>query len=125
MEIGVLTTYDLRFFPKKARLTLQRLPVPPNELCSTLVRDKTIGVHAPTIHVAVRPWNSVAGHDEHYQVQCARFLAEEVVRRSVRRRRLWNLHIRAWLEGVNEIGEENGVVDEEDWSVDANNVFCT
>lgn len=123
MEIGVLATDDLRLFPKEARLTLHRLPVPPNELCSTFVCDKTIGVHAPTIHVAVGSWNSVASHDEHEQVQGARFLAEEVVRRGVRRRSLWDLIVGAGFEGVDEIGEENGVVDEEYWGVDTDNVF--
>lgn len=123
MEIGILATHDLSLFPQETCFALQRLPAPSDQLCITLVGDKPESVYSPPIHVAIRSRNPVTSHDHHHQVQCARFLAEEVVGGVMRGRSLWDLAVWAWLESMNKIGEEDGIVNEEDWSVDANNVF--
>lgn len=35
-----------------------------------------------------------------------------------------NLAVWAWLESMNEVGEENGIIDEEDRYVDPYDILC-
>ena len=58
-----------------------------------LALDKPVSVYSPPIHVAIRSRNPITSHDHHHQIQCAGFLAEEVVGRIMRGRSLWNLAV--------------------------------
>jgi hypothetical protein len=73
--------------------------------------------------MTVRPRDTISSHNYHEQVQCAGLLAEEVISRIVGCSSLRDLIIWAGLQGMNEIGEKDSVVDKEYWDVDSNNVL--
>jgi hypothetical protein len=79
-------------------------------------------VHAEAVHVPEGSWDAVARHGPEQRVQRARLLAEKVPRRIVSRGGLRNFLIGAGLNRVNQVGEEDGILDEEDWDIVANNV---
>ena len=78
---------------------------------------------SPTIHMTVGSWNSIASHDYHDQVQRTGFLAKEVIGGVVGGSRLRSMAVWHSLESMNKVWEKDGVVDEEDWNIDTNNVF--
>jgi hypothetical protein len=80
-------------------------------------------VDSPAIHVAVRSRNAIAGHNHHDQVQRASLLAKEIIGRIVGCSRLRDLIIRLRLESMNEVREQDGVVDEENWDVNSNDIL--
>lgn len=123
MEIGVFASHGLSLLPQETRLTLQRPLVPFNQLCSALICHEAVRVHSPTIHMTVGSWNSIAGHDYHDQVQRTGFLAKEVIGRVVGGSCLRNMAVWHGLESMNKVWEKDGVVDEEDWNIDTNNIF--
>ena len=80
-------------------------------------------MHSVAIHVAVRSRDAIASHDHHHQVQCASLLTKEIVGRIVGCSGLRDLIIWLGLQSMNEVREEDGVVDKEDWDIDSNNVL--
>ena len=68
------------------------------------------------------PRNSIARHGPEEGMQRRRLLAKEVPGAVVRRRRLGDLIVGPGLDGVDQIGELDGVLDEEDGDVVADNV---
>ena len=66
--------------------------------------------------------NAEASHGPEQGVQSARLGAEEVPRRVVRSGGLGNLIVRARLDRVDEIGELDGILDEEDGHVVSNDI---
>jgi hypothetical protein len=123
MEIGVFASHGLSLLPQEARFTLQRPPMPFNQLCSSVVCHETVRVHSPTIHMTVRSRDTIASHDYHDQVQRTSFLAKEVIGGVVGGSCLRNMAVWHGLESMNKVWEKDGVVDEEDWNIDTNNVF--
>jgi len=77
----------------------------------------------PAIHVTVRSRNPIASHNHHDQVQCASLLTKEIVGRIVGCSSLRDLIIWLRLESMNEVREQDGVVDEENWDVNSDNVL--
>lgn len=73
--------------------------------------------------MTVRSRDTISSHNHHDQVQCTALLAKEVISRIVGCSGLRDLIVWAGLESMNEIGKKDGVVDEENWDVDSNNVL--
>jgi hypothetical protein len=122
VEVGILPCEHLRLLPDKTRLALLCLPVPLDELRRAGVGDEAERVHAEAVHVAVGSRDAVARHGPEQRVQRARFLAKKVPRRIVSRRSLWDFLVRAGLDGVDQVREENGILNEEDWDIIADDV---
>ena len=122
-EIRVLARDLLRLFPDQTGFTLQRLPVELNELGGTVIRDKAEGVDTKAVNVSEGTRDTVTSHSPEQSVQRAGLLAEEVPGRVVRGSSLGDFIVPAGLDGVDQIGEENSVLDEEDGDVVSNKVY--
>ena len=122
-EIRVLARDLLRLFPDQTGFTLQRLPVELNELGGTVIRDKAEGVDTKAVNVSEGTRDTVTSHSPEQSVQRAGLLAEEVPGRVVRGSSLGDFIVPAGLDGVDQIGEENSVLDEEDGDVVSNEVY--
>lgn len=116
-EIAILARHLLCLFPDHARLAGQRLPVELDQLGLALVGDKAEGMHTESIHMAERPGDTVAGHGPEQRMHGARLAREEVPGGVVRRGSLRDLIVSARLDGVNQIREKDGVLDEEDGDI--------
>ena len=121
-EIRVLARDLLRLFPDHTGLTLQRLPVELDKLGGTVIRDKAEGVDTEAVNVSEGTRDTVTSHSPKQSVQRAGLLAEEVPGRVVRGSSLGDFIVPAGLDGVDQIGEENSVLDEEDGDVVSNKV---
>jgi hypothetical protein len=88
-----------------------------DELRLAAVRDEAESVHSETVNVTERSRKSVASHRPEKSMQRARLLAEEVPCRIVSCRCLGDLVIAAGLDGVDQVGELNCVLNEEDWDI--------
>lgn len=122
-EIRVLARDLLRLFPEQTGFTLQRLPVELDELGVTVIRDKAEGVDTEAVNVSEGTRDTVTSHSPKQSVQRAGLLAEEVPGRVVRGSSLGDFIVPAGLDGVDQIGEENSVLDEEDGDVVSNKVY--
>ena len=122
-EIRVLARDLLRLFPDQTGFTLQRLPVELNELGGTVIRDKAEGVDTKAVNVSEGTRDTVTSHSPEQSVQRAGLLAEEVPGRVVRGSSLGDFIVPAGLDGVDQIGEEDSVLDEEDGDVVSNKVY--
>lgn len=122
-EIRVLARDLLRLFPDQTGFTLQRLPVELNELGGTVIRDKAEGVDTKAVNVSEGTRDTVTSHSPEQSVQRAGLLAEEVPGRVVRGSSLGDFIVPAGLDGVDQIGEEDSVLDEEDGDVVSNEVY--
>ena len=122
-EIRVLARDLLRLFPEQTGFTLQRLPVELNELGGTVIRDKAEGVDTKAVNVSEGTRDTVTSHSPEQSVQRAGLLAEEVPGRVVRGSSLGDFIVPAGLDGVDQIGEEDSVLDEEDGDVVSNEVY--
>lgn len=76
-----------------------------------------------TYHVAVASGDPVAGHGPEEGVHGTRLGAEKVPGRVVGGGRLGDLIVGTRLDRVDEIGESDGVLDEEDGDVVADNIW--
>lgn len=72
--------------------------------------------------MAVAPDNTKARHRPEQGVERARLGAEKVPGGIVSRGRLRNLVVRAGLDGVNQVGELDGILDEEYGDIIADDV---
>lgn len=86
------------------------------------VGHKTEGVDTETIDVTERTGNSVTRHSPKDGVQGTWLATEEVPGRVMSSLGLGNLIIGTWLNGMDEIGEENSILNEKDGDVVANNI---
>lgn len=68
------------------------------------------------------PGDSISSHGPEQSVKGRCLLRKEVPGRVVGSRRLGNLVVRAWLDGVDEVRELDGILNEEYWDVVPNNV---
>ena len=80
-------------------------------------------MHSPAIHVAVRSRDTITSHDHHDQIQCASLLTKEIVGGIMGCSGLRDLVVWLRLESMNEVREQDGVVDEENWDVDSNDIL--
>jgi hypothetical protein len=122
MQIGILPGGDLGLFPDEACLTLQSLPVPFDKLGLAVVSNEAEGVHTEAVHVSVGPHDAVASHGPEQCVQRAGLLAKEVPGGIMCRCSLRDLAIWVGFDGVDEVREFYGVLDEEDGDIIANNI---
>lgn len=121
-KVRIFTSGLLRFLPHKASLALQSLPVELDKLGLSIVSNQTEGVHTESINMTERPRNTVASHRPKKGVKCTRLLTEEVPSRIVCGSSLGDLVVAAGLDGVNEIREQDGILDEENGDVISNNI---
>jgi hypothetical protein len=122
-KVRILTSGLLGLLPDKAGLALQSLPVELDKLGLSVVSNQTEGVHTESINVTERTGNTVASHCPQKGVKCARLLAEEVPSGVVRGSSLGDLVVATGLDGVNEIREQDGILDEENGNVVSNNIY--
>src|ERR1035437_4212062 len=62
------------------------------------------------------------GHDPHHRMHGFRRVRNEIPERVVRGRRLWKAAVGFHLYGMDEVGEFDGILDEENWDVVADQV---
>lgn len=94
-----------------------------DKLGVAVVSDETEGVHTEAVDVAERTGDTVAGHGPEECMQGAGLLREEVPGRVVGGGGLGDFVVTAGLDGVDQVGEEDGVLDEEDGDVVSNQVY--
>lgn len=122
--IRVLTSDLLGLFPHHTSLTLQALPVEFDQLCLSIISDQTESVDTETINMAERARNSMARHSPQQGMQRARLLTEEVPRGVMRGSSLRDLTVATRLNGVDQIRELDGILDEENGNVVSNNIYA-
>lgn len=88
----------------------------------SLVCNKAVSVHTKPVNVAERSRDTVTGHGPEESVEGAGLLAEEVPGRVVGSGCLWDLVVTPRLDCVDQIGELDGILDEKDGNVVANDV---
>lgn len=74
-------------------------------------------------HMAIAPDYAEARHGPEERVEGARLGAEEVPGRVVCCSGLRYLVVRAWLHGVHQVGELDGILDKENRHIVSNNVW--
>jgi hypothetical protein len=89
---------------------------------TTVIRNKSERVNPETIHMPIRPDDTVSSHCPKKGMQSARLLTEEIPRRVMRSCCLGNLAVRLWLHGVDEVCEQNGILDKKHWDIVPNNI---
>lgn len=103
MEIRILTSCNLCFFPHKARFTLQSLPMPFHKFRATVIRNESERMNSEPIHVPVGPNDTVSSHRPKKCVKSAWLLAEEIPGGVVCSSCLGNLTVRLGLHRVDEV----------------------
>ncbi len=99
-----------------------RLPVELDEARLPLGVDQPEGVDAKTLHEPERPRDGPVGHDPHDHVHRLRHQRDEVPEGVVRRLRLRKATVGLGLRRVDQVGELDRVLDEEDRNVVADEV---
>jgi hypothetical protein len=122
MHICVLPGNSLGLLPKQTSLSLKSLEMELDQPRRTIGGDKAEGMDTEPVHMPVRTRYAVSCHCPEQSVHGARLLAEEIPGGIVCGSRLRNLTVRAWLHGVDKVGELNGVLDEEDGNIISNNI---
>lgn len=74
------------------------------------------------VNVAERPRDTVACHCPEEGMQSARLLAKEVISSVVRSSSLWYFIGWLWLDGMDEIWEQDSILDEEYGNVVSNEI---
>lgn len=123
-EVGVLAGGSLCFFPYETGSTLHGGPVKLDQLRRSVLFDETIGMDTEPIDVAKRTGNPVACHCPKQSVQGTRLLTEEIVGSIVGSRRLWNFIGWLWLDGMNQIGEQDSILDKKDRNIVPDDICC-
>ena len=88
-----------------------------DQLGLALVGDKPEGMHAEAIHMAERPGDAMASHGPEQRMHGARLTREKVPGRVVCGSGLRDFIVPARLDGVDQIREENGILDEKDGNI--------
>lgn len=96
-----------------------------DKLSVAIVGDEAVGVDTETVDVSEGSRDTVTSHGPEQSVQSARLLAEEIPGGIVSRLGLGDFVVAAGLDGVDQIGEENGILDEEDGDIVADDIFTT
>jgi hypothetical protein len=122
-EVGILAGGLLGLFPDHAGLALQRRPVKFDELGCTVICHKSEGMHTESINVSERTRYSMPRHSPEQRVHRAWLLAEEVPGRIMSRGSLRDLIVASGLDGVDQIGEEDSILDEEYRDIVSNDIY--
>lgn len=120
--VTVLTSSGLSFIPHQTGNTLLGLPAVANHLGSAIGSDEAEAVDSVAVHVAERTRNTVTRHQPQGTVEGSALLAEEVPSGSVCSSGLGDLIVGHGLDGVDKIGELDGVLDEEGGEIDTDDV---
>ena len=113
MKIGLFPRQLLRFIPHQRMYAQQRLPVEFHKGGFPFSIDEAEGVNAEAVHHAVAAREGAIGHDPHHHVHGFRGQRDKIPEVVMRRRRLRHVIIRLGLEGMNEIGKFDGILNEE------------
>ena len=73
--------------------------------------------------MAVGAWNTISGHCPEEGVERTRLLAEEIPCRVMGSSSLRDLFVWTWLDSMDKIWEQDGVLDEENWNVISNDIW--
>ena len=122
-EVGILARGLLGLFPDHAGLALQRLPVKFDELGCTIVCHESEGMHTESINMSERTRNSMPRHSPEQRVHRAWLLAEEVPGRVMSTGSLRDLIVTSGLDGMDQIGEEDSILNEEYRDIVSNNIY--
>ena len=113
---------DLRLFPDQRVNAGHGLPVELHQAGLALRVDQPEGVDAKAFHRPVRARNAAVAHVPEDVVGGLCVQGNEVPEAIVCRLGLWDLTVRLGLAGVNDVGELDAVLDEEDGHVIAHQV---
>jgi hypothetical protein len=122
MVIVALPGDLLGLVPHHGCLALQRLPVELDELRGTLIGHKTVCVDTKPIDMSEGTGNAVTGHGPEQGVKTARLLAEVIPSLVMSSGGLGNSGLLIGLDGVDEVGELDGILNEENRNVISDNV---
>lgn len=84
-----------------------------DQLGRAAVRHEPVCVHAEAVHMPEGARDTMSSHRPEKSMQGAGLLAEEVPGRVVGGSSLGNLAVTSGLDGVDQIGELNGILNEE------------
>lgn len=124
-EVRILARGLLGLFPDHAGLALQRLPVKFDELGCTVICHESEGMHTEPINMSERTRNAMPRHSPEQCVHRAWLLAEEVPGRVMSSGSLRDLVVTSGLDGVDQIGEEDSILDEEYRDIVSNDIYDT
>ena len=122
MEIEILPGNSLGLFPDHTSDTLQTSPLDLNKLGGAVVGHESVSVNTISVDVAEGTGYTVAGHEPEHTVEGGRLGGEEVIGGIVGSGSLRNLVLGLGLDGVNQVGELTGILDEEHRDIDSDNV---
>ena len=122
VEVGVEAAEHLGLLPGEGVHAEPRLPVELHQGGRTLGVDHPEGVHAEALHHPVGARDAAVGHVPDGVVLGFGVQRDEVPERVVRGLRLRDLAVRVRLAGVDDVGELDAVLDEEDRHVVADQV---
>lgn len=121
--IGVLASSRLGLFPDQTGTALQRRPVVLDQLRGAVVGHEAEGMDTETVEVTDRARDTMASHGPEERVQRTGLLAEKVVRCVVGSGSLGDFVDGVWLDGVDEVGEQNRILDEKDGDVVSDDIY--
>ncbi len=122
VEVRVLAGDLQRFVPDQREGAGHRLPVEFDEAADALGVDQAEGVHAEAFHRPVAARQGAVGHGPEHHVCGLRRQRDEIPEGIVGRLRLRDLVVRLGFHRVDEVGELDGVLDEEHRHVVADQV---
>ena len=111
IRVGAVNLY--RLIPQYGGRTQHGTPVKLHEVRLALRIHQPKRVHSKTFHHAKGPRQRPIRHHPHHHVQRLRHQGNEIPKRIVGRRRLRIPAIRLHLDGVDQVGELNGVLNKE------------
>ena len=122
VKVGIGAGDLHRLVPDRRLHAELRPPVKLHEGRGAVVVDEAKAVDAEAFHHAQRPRKRAIRHDPHHHVHRLGRQRDEVPERVVRGRRLRKAPVGLHLHGVDEIGELDRVLDEEDRNVVADEI---
>ena len=122
VEVRIATGRELRLLPDERVHTGVRLPVELHQGRRAVAGDEPEGVHAEALHRPVGRLDAAVGHVPHRVVLRLRVERDEVPERVMRRLGLRYLSIGVRLARMDDVGELDAVLDEEDGHVVADEV---
>jgi len=122
VEVRIDARRQLRLLPDQRVDAGRGLPVELHQVRPAGGVHQPEGVHPEALHGAERAGNGPIGHRPHHVVGGLGVQRDEVPERVVRRLRLGDLPVRPRFAGVDQVGELDRVLDEEDRHVVADQV---
>ena len=125
MEVGVEPGDQLCFFPYHRVHAQAWLPVELHERGFSVVVEKPEGVNAESFHHPIRPGDTAVGHVPEGVRGGFGVEGDEIPEGVVCALRLRDLAVGMWFRGMDDVGEFDSVLDEEDRDVVADQVECS